>query len=188
MSILNVIGLLSVALFLVLSALVRLCEGKSDPFASIRRFLRRPLGEVLLVLACACGLIQHGATKNLLGSPRTPSSGANSLGNLAWHKQELFNGRGVFDGLGGTTWAGWNIDENILGVNKISVEGAIAMDRRDPDNGHPCAHAFGWVDGAGYNFPRPILTRMWPMNGWEYYSPMIGQCVRVTRFAGFIQT
>lgn len=49
-----------------------------------------------------------------------------------WHKQELFKGRGIGNGLGGTTWAGWNIDENILGVNKISVEEAIVMDRRDP--------------------------------------------------------
>lgn len=56
----------------------------------------------------------------------------NSLGNLAWHKQELFKGRGLFNGLGATTWAGWNIDENIFGVNKISVEEAIAMDCRDP--------------------------------------------------------
>ena len=50
----------------------------------------------------------------------------------SWHKQELFKGRGIGNGLGGTTWAGWNIDENILGVNKISVEEATAMDRRDP--------------------------------------------------------
>ena len=56
----------------------------------------------------------------------------NSLGNLAWHKQELFKGRGLFNGLGATTWAGWNVDENILGVNKISVEEAIAMDHVDP--------------------------------------------------------
>ena len=28
----------------------------------------------------------------------------------SWHKQELFKGRGVFNGLGGTTWAGWNIN------------------------------------------------------------------------------
>lgn len=50
----------------------------------------------------------------------------------SWHKQELFKGRSLINGLGGTTWAGWNIDENILGVNKISVEEAIAMDMNDP--------------------------------------------------------
>ena len=55
-----------------------------------------------------------------------------SLGRYSWHKQELFKGRGMINGLGGTTWAGWNIEENIFGVNKISATEAIAMDRRDP--------------------------------------------------------
>ena len=32
----------------------------------------------------------------------------------------------------GTTWAGWNIDENVFGRNKISAEEAIAMDMNDP--------------------------------------------------------
>ena len=60
-------------------------------------------------------------------------SGANSsLGHLSWHKQELFKGRLIGNGLGGTTWAGWNIDENIIGGNKISVETAREMDRTDP--------------------------------------------------------
>ena len=57
---------------------------------------------------------------------------SDSLGHFSWHKQELFKGRGMIDGLGGTTWAGWSIDENILGVNRISVTEAIAMDLRDP--------------------------------------------------------
>lgn len=57
---------------------------------------------------------------------------SDSLGHFSWHKQELFKGRGMIDGLGGTTWAGWSIDENILGVNRISVAEAIAMDLRDP--------------------------------------------------------
>lgn len=50
----------------------------------------------------------------------------------SWRNHELPRRRGIGNGLGGTTWAGWNIDENLLGVNKISVEEAIAMDRRDP--------------------------------------------------------
>lgn len=43
---------------------------------------------------------------------------SDSWGHHSWHKQELFKGRG---GIGGTSWSGWNIDENIFGGNKISV-------------------------------------------------------------------
>ncbi|MGN0846790.1 MAG: hypothetical protein ACI4RA_05335 [Kiritimatiellia bacterium] len=60
------------------------------------------------------------------------SGASSSLGHLAWHKQELFKGRLIGNGLGGTTWAGWNVDENALGVNKISIEAAQEMDRTDP--------------------------------------------------------
>ena len=50
----------------------------------------------------------------------------------SWHHQEMWKGRGIVGGLGATTWSGWNIDENIFGVNRISVEEASAMDARDP--------------------------------------------------------
>ena len=50
----------------------------------------------------------------------------------AWQHQELWKGRGIYNILGATTWSGWNIDESWLGVNKISVNEAIAMDARDP--------------------------------------------------------
>ena len=50
--------------------------------------------------------------------------GANTLAHFSWHKQELFKGRG---GLGGTDWSGWNIEENWLGMDKISVETAQTM-------------------------------------------------------------
>ena len=60
------------------------------------------------------------------------SGASSSLGHLSWHKQELFKGRLIGNGLGGTTWAGWNIDENIIGGSKISVETAREMDRTDP--------------------------------------------------------
>lgn len=53
---------------------------------------------------------------------------SDSLGHYSWHKQELFKGRG---GLGGTDWSGWNIEENIFGVNKISVAEAQAMTEAD---------------------------------------------------------
>ena len=53
---------------------------------------------------------------------------SDSLGHHSWHKQELFKGRG---GIGGTSWAGWNIEENWLGVNKISVAEAQAMTEAD---------------------------------------------------------
>ena len=51
-----------------------------------------------------------------------------SLSYLSWHKQELFKGRG---GLGGTDWSGWNIEEDWLGINKISVEKAQTMTAAD---------------------------------------------------------
>ena len=49
-----------------------------------------------------------------------------------WHHQELWKGRGVMNGGGGTTWAGWNIEEDALGVNKISAAQAQTMDALDP--------------------------------------------------------
>ena len=33
-----------------------------------------------------------------------------SLGRYSWHKQELFKGRGIIDGLGGTDWSGWGFN------------------------------------------------------------------------------
>ena len=54
-----------------------------------------------------------------------------SLSHHAWHKQELFKGRGMIDGLGGTTWSGWNVEENMFGVAKISVEEARQMTDAD---------------------------------------------------------
>jgi len=53
---------------------------------------------------------------------------SDSWGHYAWHKQELFKGRG---GVGGTDWAGWNIEENWLGINKISVTEAQSMTEAD---------------------------------------------------------
>ena len=55
----------------------------------------------------------------------------NSLGHHAWQKQELFKGHGLFVGLGATDWSGWNIDENLFGVNKISVAEALQMTDAD---------------------------------------------------------
>ena len=49
----------------------------------------------------------------------------------AWHHQELWKGRGIANILGGTTWSGWNIEENIFGVNKISVSEAWQMSDED---------------------------------------------------------
>ena len=54
-----------------------------------------------------------------------------SLGRYSWHKQELFKGRGMFVGGGATNWSGWNIEENPLGSNKISVEQASHMTDAD---------------------------------------------------------
>ena len=54
-----------------------------------------------------------------------------SFSHHAWHKQELFKGRGMIDGLGGTTWSGWNVEENMFGVAKISVEEARQMTDAD---------------------------------------------------------
>ena len=55
------------------------------------------------------------------------SSITDSFAHHAWHKQELFKGRGLGVGLGATDWSGWNIEENWFGVNKISVEQAFSM-------------------------------------------------------------
>ena len=49
----------------------------------------------------------------------------------AWHHQELWKGRGIANILGGTTWSGWNIEENLLGINKISVAEALQMSDED---------------------------------------------------------
>ncbi|MBQ6327614.1 MAG: alpha/beta hydrolase, partial [Kiritimatiellae bacterium] len=54
-----------------------------------------------------------------------------SLAHHSWHKQELFKGRGLGVGAGATDWSGWNIEEDWLGVNKISVERALDMDDAD---------------------------------------------------------
>ena len=37
----------------------------------------------------------------------------------------------VVDALGATTWSGWNIDENLLGINKISASQAATMNDAD---------------------------------------------------------
>lgn len=54
-----------------------------------------------------------------------------SRAHHSWHKQELFKGRGFWVGAGATDWSGWNIRENILGVNKISVAEALSMSDAD---------------------------------------------------------
>ena len=56
---------------------------------------------------------------------------SDSLSHHSWHKQELFKGRGVGVGAGATDWSGWNIEENWLGVNKISVDEAMSMTDAD---------------------------------------------------------
>jgi len=63
--------------------------------------------------------------------PGTGILGTNSWGHLSWHKQELFKGRGIGVGAGATDWSGWNIEENIFGVNKISVSEAQNMQDED---------------------------------------------------------
>ena len=37
-------------------------------------------------------------------------TGSLDFGHMSWHKQELFKGRGVIDGLGGTDWSGWRFN------------------------------------------------------------------------------
>ena len=54
-----------------------------------------------------------------------------SFAHHAWHKQELFKGRGIGVGAGATDWSGWNIEENLLGINKISVEESWRMTDAD---------------------------------------------------------
>ena len=49
----------------------------------------------------------------------------------SWHHQELWKGRGAADVLGGTTWSGWNREEDMFGVNKISVSEALRMSPED---------------------------------------------------------
>ena len=54
-----------------------------------------------------------------------------SLSRHSWHKQELFKGRGLFVGAGATDWSGWNVEENWLGVAKVSVAEARRMSDAD---------------------------------------------------------
>lgn len=54
-----------------------------------------------------------------------------SWGRYAWHKQELFKGRGIGVGAGATDWSGWNVEENWLGAEKISVAKAREMEAED---------------------------------------------------------
>ena len=54
-----------------------------------------------------------------------------SFAHHAWHKQELFKGRGIGVGVGATDWSGWNVEENFLGVNKISIEESWTMSDAD---------------------------------------------------------
>lgn len=54
-----------------------------------------------------------------------------SFAHHAWHKQELFKGRGIGVGAGATDWSGWNIEENLLGINKISIEESWRMTDAD---------------------------------------------------------
>ena len=37
-------------------------------------------------------------------------TGTLDFGHMSWHKQELFKGRGIIDGLGGTDWSGWRFN------------------------------------------------------------------------------
>lgn len=45
--------------------------------------------------------------------------------------EELFKGRGLFVGAGATDWSGWNVEENWLGVAKVSVAEARRMSDAD---------------------------------------------------------
>ena len=49
----------------------------------------------------------------------------------SWHHQELWKGRAAANVFGGTTWSGWNIEEDLLGVNKISASEAQQMQPED---------------------------------------------------------
>ena len=54
-----------------------------------------------------------------------------SFAHHAWHKQELFKGRGIGVGAGATDWSGWNIEEDLFGENKISIEESWTMSDAD---------------------------------------------------------
>lgn len=45
--------------------------------------------------------------------------------------QELWKSRAAANVFGGTTWSGWNIEEDLLGVNKISASEAQQMQPED---------------------------------------------------------
>ncbi len=53
------------------------------------------------------------------------------LDAFPWQKQEVLKGRGIGVGAGATDWSGWNIEENLLGVDKISVSEAQQMQPED---------------------------------------------------------
>lgn len=66
-------GFAALLIFSSLMMAVLMCwlhEHDLHLFEPILKFLRRPVGEVLIVLVCVGGLVQHGATKGFFGGPR----------------------------------------------------------------------------------------------------------------------
>ncbi len=89
------LGLTAAVIFVPLLAAVFLrwlYEHDISVFKPILKFLRRPVGEVLIVLACVGGLVQHGATKGFFGGTRmaapremqTELASAPQLSTNAW--------------------------------------------------------------------------------------------------------
>lgn len=63
-------AMLAVGCMLTATFICWLREHDIHPFEPILMFLRRPVGEILIVVACVGGFVQHGGTKGFLGSPR----------------------------------------------------------------------------------------------------------------------
>ena len=96
---------------------------------SILRFLRRPIGEVLIVLVCVGGLVQHGATKGFFGSPRMMAPREMQT-ELASEPDTVGSAAGIFP-------AYTNAVTNVCATGIMPTESSVFLRAHWPGNLYP---------------------------------------------------